>query len=336
MGISLNNNRDISLVQRRVQQIGKKGSFILTLPKSWCEKHSISSGTSLDVTIDHIREASLMISIPYDRNEQKKEIEISFSDQFELQRNILGRYIDGYEIIKIKDVPESGEAKLEVRRRTRNLTNKLYGCWVSERAGYFELRISSEIVSPVNLLFDLFSVTNLMLRDVMTAYIENDKELAQDIKERDDEADRLYFHIVRTLKALLRDPISVNALQNQNFNLEDSLDYRMISSKLENLADEAVALANVILETQNDIQINKTLTRDLLSISSSITRLLDQSHVYFSDKDYPRALKTLKSSNELGKKIELLKIKQEHPQMIRTITEAIETIIDICDFIVGE
>ena len=91
-----------SAVRRRVQQIGKNGSFILTLPKNWCEKYDIESGTTLDISVDYVREATLMISKPYIKNEQKKVIEIIFSDHNELQRTILGRYIDGYEIIKIK------------------------------------------------------------------------------------------------------------------------------------------------------------------------------------------------------------------------------------------
>ena len=112
---------------RRVQQIGDKGSFIITLPKTWCEKNNIHQGSEL-VLNDEIRDRSVLITLPKNSsNVEQLEIEIPFgslTDQRMIGRSILGRYLDGYDIIKLTEIPD--ERKLEVRKSIKALILKLY------------------------------------------------------------------------------------------------------------------------------------------------------------------------------------------------------------------
>ena len=89
------------------------------------------------------------------------------------------------------------------------------------------------------------------------AYFDDNTALAEDIILRDEDADKEYFRIVRTLKQILRDPILANELfpssDGVSFSIVDSLDFRMIATYLENLADSAELLAIEIVEGRTEI-----------------------------------------------------------------------------------
>lgn len=324
---------------RNVQQIGKDGSFIITLPKKWCKANGISKGTKLEIGINHAGDKTLLISIPQTNKDQKTEIELHFSPLFEentLPRAILQRYLDGYEIIKIIEVPATIEKKSEARDQIKRLVSKLYGCSLTETINQFNLQISSDLTSPHHSLQNLFDFSNKMLNDAIKSYVENDEKTALEIVELDDAVDKLYFHIIRSLKSLLRDPYTaINIINTEEFTLLDCLDIKMVATYLENLGDSAENIAKIVIAGETMTKISPLNVEELKSMISRITKYLENSFRHFRSNDYKKAVITLTEVRTLFPRIEKLRNTNIHIEVIRTLEEACETIIDICD-LVGE
>ena len=84
-----------------------------------------------------------------------------------------------------------------------------------------------------------------MHKDIMTALVEEDANLAKTIMERDDEVDRLYFLLVRLLRTAILNP---HLSEKMKLSLIDCLDYRLVASFIESIADYACEIARNILE----------------------------------------------------------------------------------------
>ncbi len=325
------------IITRKVQQIGEDTSFILTLPKTWCKINGITKGLALDISLDQEEEGPLLITSSKSAKDQKKYIELPFSPLFEsdtLSRAILQRYLDGFEIIKIINVPKSGKNKLKAKEQIDQLVHKLYG---SEfQYGKFEIQVSNEIVSPRSILQEMFEMTNKMVEDSVNAYVKQDDNLVLEVKILENEVDKLYFHIVRTVKSLLRDPIvGTKVFVSDEFTLLESLDLRMIASYLENLADSAENVANLVQISETQVPFNKTIEEKLINLTKGITNNLDKSFRYFQDNDYDKAVVTLPTARRFLPRIEKLRSTKIHLDVIRILEDAVECIIDICD-LVGE
>ncbi|MCE7733811.1 MAG: phosphate uptake regulator PhoU [Candidatus Heimdallarchaeota archaeon] len=325
---------------RKVQQIGDKGSYILTLPKNWCVENNVSHGSELELSLDQITKGSVLITLPKQQSKQsKREVIISFDDlvdQRMIGRSILGRYLNGFEIIKITDIPEI--KKLEVRKTIKALIQKLY---VSRETDIIdnsiEIHVSNELISPITVIEDLFIKAQNMVIDSVNAYFEGDVELAEDVVLRDEDADKLYFYIVRTLKKILRDPLTGMELfsrtEGSSFSIEESLDLRMIATYLENLADSAEMLAETTL-AKYEIPTSSKKNKEIVQIFSRLNRMLNRSFESFKDEDQTKAIMILDEIKELKRKIQK-KFENCDPTLRNILNELTECVIDIAD-LVGE
>ncbi|MFV2016282.1 MAG: PhoU domain-containing protein, partial [Candidatus Heimdallarchaeota archaeon] len=322
------------------QQIGNKGSYILTLPKNWCVENNVRHGSELELGLDQIKKGSVLITLPNHQSKQsKREVIISFDDlvdQRMIGRSILGRYLNGYEIIKVTDIPEI--KKLEVRKTIKALIQKLY---VSRETDIvdnsIEIHVSSELISPITVIEDLFIKAQNMVIDSVNAYFEGDVELADDVILRDEDADKLYFYIVRTLKKILRDPLISSELfsraEGSSFSIEDSMDLRMIATYLENLADSAEMLAKTTLRVF-EIPTSSKTNKEIIQIFTRLNRMLDRSFQSFTEEDQTKAIQILDEVKERKKSNEI-KLENSTPALKNILNELTECVIDIAD-LVGE
>jgi phosphate uptake regulator len=84
-----------------------------------------------------------------------------------------------------------------------------------------------------------------MLEDAVTATCENDDSLAEDVIERDDDVDRLWFMVSRIFRATLRTP---KAAEELGIPRETCFDYHSSARQLERIADHAAKTAQHALE----------------------------------------------------------------------------------------
>ena len=94
---------------RKVQQT-PTGTFFVCLPREWAQKNGLKKGTlvNLDVTAD----GKLFVDSKYDVEQQPKVASLNVGPF--LGREIVGRYLLGYDVIRI-------EAKDRIDSNVRNL-----------------------------------------------------------------------------------------------------------------------------------------------------------------------------------------------------------------------
>ncbi len=109
-------------------------------------------------------------------------------------------------------------------------------------------------------------VTTGMEREAVEAFLKGDTESAQDVKERDDEVDRLYFLLVRLTRGAIG-----NAYISERLEISplSALDIREASEVLENLADYAVKVAGLVASQ------HALVPKDEISVRTFLSEAMD-------------------------------------------------------------
>jgi phosphate uptake regulator len=252
---------------RRLQKTGGS-TFLVSLPKDWILKNNLSQGDP--VAIFETSEGSLIVDPKYtDREEHKKTVieipkSISPNSEFDLGREITAAYLFGYDIIAVVSEKNISPNEREIVKKT---IQKLIGIEIiAETARDISLRclVSKEALPLNESLERIYRIASQMHQDSITALIEGDKKLAQNVIERDDEVDRLYFLTVRQLRAAIQDPkiarkIGVSAIE--------CLDFRVIAKSIEFLADLASDIAQRSLKLK-DLKLKANIPDLILEVST--------------------------------------------------------------------
>ncbi len=232
-----------SMVEKRKIQKTGSSSYIITLPKDWIDTMGLRSG---DYVLVYEHEGKLVITPP--KVEAKRRIGeirvIEPVDNEEIFRVLVAMYLAGYDTIKVGFNPEiKGLAK-----RLSDLKNyariKLAGLEVvDESYDTITMKILLDLreLPLIRALRRLHLIVNNMLKDSIEAFYRNDKGLADAVIQRDDEADRFHFMIVRQLALALLDIRIMYELKINN--PVETINYRIVARNLERIADHAVNIA---------------------------------------------------------------------------------------------
>jgi phosphate uptake regulator len=138
----------------------------------------------------------------------------------------------------------------EQRRTIRDATQGLVGLEVIEETGdrivLQDLLDSSEL-SIENAITRMRLVSLAMLEDAVEALLTDDEQLAQDVIERDDDVDRLWYMTSRVFRTVLRNPTAADEV---GFKRETCFDYQSSARQLERIADHANKIAALSLEVE--------------------------------------------------------------------------------------
>ncbi|MEM4579313.1 MAG: phosphate uptake regulator PhoU, partial [Thermosphaera sp.] len=116
------------------------------------------------------------------------------------------------------------------------------------------------------------------LNDVVEALTSNNRNLAEAVIQRDDEADRFHHMIVRELSMALIDVRIQHELGLSN--IIEAMNYRIIARNLERIADHATNIAKRLMKIDNisNVELVITLAQRALEIfNKSMDALYSQS-----------------------------------------------------------
>ena len=120
-----------------------------------------------------------------------------------------------------------------------------------------------------------------MIRDVSNSFINNDSELAKSVISRDNESNRLYFLLVRTLRTIIQNPRLSDKL---GISPIECLDYRLAASLIEGIGDACVQFASNTLAI-NGIKRSEELRTLLLELQAACLEANEQALKSFLNKD---------------------------------------------------
>ncbi|WP_284007964.1 PhoU domain-containing protein [Haloarcula pelagica] len=226
---------------RKVQVTGGS-TYTVSLPKDWATDNGVSAGSVVEF---HAEDDLLLLAPQRDDDRVEGSLDVSGLDnRHELTRAVMTMYVSGFDVIRL----EANRITADQRRIVRDATQGLVGLEVIEettdRVVLQDLLDSSEL-SVHNAITRMRLVSLTMLSDAVEALIEDDDDLAQDIIQRDDDVDRLWYMVSRVFRTVLRNPTAANEI---GFPRETVFDYQSSARQLERIADHATKIAGLSRE----------------------------------------------------------------------------------------
>jgi len=219
------------------------GTYLVTIPKAWAKRAGLGAGSV--ISYEERQDGRLLLSPKIDEERQPLETMIEASAL--VRREIIERYLLGYDIIRIQ---AKDTITPELRDEARRTTKRLVGLEVLEEDSkrmVIQCLIEPSLLIPEKILRRLEMLSMPMQLDATRAFVDSDLELAKNVTERDEEVDRWYFLMVRLVRAAISDTYLLEKIKVTSV---DCLDYRLLASYIETFADYSVTVArNVQKET---------------------------------------------------------------------------------------
>ncbi|MCU0637642.1 MAG: AbrB/MazE/SpoVT family DNA-binding domain-containing protein [Methanothrix sp.] len=278
---------------RKVQRTGKS-TFIVSLPKSWAIKNSISAGSI--IYIHQGEDGALTLST--DRSERDLRARLDIADKMgdHLVRDIIGCYVGGYRTIEVT----SGHMSSLQKRDLHQIVNKLIGPEILEETinkVVIQDLLSSEELQSDRALRRIKTVVKSMISDSFTSILNNNLELAADVISRDNDVDRLNLLISRQFTEILRS----GSVKQETLNPITAFNYMQASSNLERIADHAHRIAQIA--GQNGFLLPEDLKDDLAQMDALICGLIDDSINYLIHTNSNKANELIDRIREIQDRI---------------------------------
>ncbi len=277
---------------RKVQQT-PTGTFFICVPRDWAKDNGLKKGAlvNLEITGD----GKLLVD-PKNVAEPEPKVATLAIGPF-LGREIVGRYLLGYDTINIE---AKDRIDANARKIIKSTASSLAGLEIVEET---ICKISLQSISqqpfgflPEKILQRNHGLVAGMIRDVSNSFINSDIELAKSVVSRDNESNRLYFLLVRTLRTIIQNPRLSDKL---GITPIECLDYRLAASLIEGIGDACVQFASTAIEL-NGIKLSTDLRKLLFELQSACSDANDQAIKAFLNKDISLA----ENVRNLGGKIE--------------------------------
>jgi len=316
------------VMERRRLQVTGGSSFAITLPKKWIEAHDLKKNDMVQILE---RKDGCLLVLP-DRpkrgSDEMKEIIVSerISADF-LFRALVSAFISGAKFIKV-----TSEKKLSPEQRNviRLFTLKAVGQEIIEESENHIL--TKNLLDPSEMGFESIIKRMLilvlgMLEDSLRIIGERRKEIGEEILNRDDEVDRLYWLISREHSIFSRD---ATFLETESW-ISPSFHFFMVGRSLERAGDHAVRIAKNLMGLSNTIDSENIR---LISIAIEFSkRVLEESVRAFLSNDIVSANEIIERSEDIFEIYQELQFRalREHPSSaiaISNISESVRRIVE--------
>lgn len=227
----------------------------------------------------------------------------SVEDHGMLERIIVGNYVLGRERLVVRS---GSRLKSEHLDEIRGVTKRLMGLGIIEETG--EKTVLQCSVEPSkfpieSLIKRLYNLGKTMLNEAIEALITKDRSLAEDAIRREDDADMMYWLIVRLVLSAQQDDglISKLGMETRLHNAG----YRLISKELETVADCAESIAkNVICLIDRQANFDWSLLRTLKELADEAASSYGNGLAALITRDLKLANKTVNASRQLETKLQ--------------------------------
>lgn len=227
---------------RKVQFTGNS-TYTISLPKDWIEKMGIRRGDVVALLRDDRGTITITPSIDARKDYRSKTINLQKETPSHLERMLIGTYVMGFDTILVRAKERiDNSVKEKVRQFTRSVTGVEI---VEETMNSITIK---DLSDPMELSQEkgvrrLHLIVRSMAVDAMEALQDADQSLAVDVINRDSDADRIYWIIMKEHNMMTRDPRLAERLK---MTIEESNAYFQIARYLERIGDHAVQIARAV------------------------------------------------------------------------------------------
>jgi len=329
---------DIDMESRKVQAVGSS-TLTISLPKDWVKSQQIKKGDRVLImeegkSIRLTPESSAGIK----NNEEIIEYVINADlcrEPGMLERVIVGNYVLGREKWTVKS---QKRLRSEQHKEIRDVSWRLIGVGIiEETANTMSLQCSLDpskypLKDLVKRLCDLGAI---MFNESIEALIKNDKQLAEDVIKREDDADMIYWLCLKIILSIQLDHSMMEKAGVKN--PMEHVGYRLITKDLESIADLSEDIAqNVLLLISDDIKIPKSLLDAISTLANNLQELYNKAINALLNLNFEEANKAINMREAMKKaeinieKIILKEIKDPNTLLIiRNIIYDIQNIAEL-------
>ena len=265
----------VNIDVRKLISFGK-GSYILSVPKSWIEKNNLKKGDLISVNDDGFE---LVFSVNQQEQKQDaKEINIDAkSKNLELLKaEIVSSYLNGYDTINILFDNNNKEAP-----KIKDIMRNLSGLEIMEQT-------STRIVAKNLINTNEISISNIIRRmDIITRAMMEDSILCcrgqsnyESIHQRDVDVNRLYFLGYRVIKNAMKNPRLAKSLGTEPWQLHSDT---LMILRLEKIADRQKRIARFLCMANLDRNTLAELDKSHTDISEAYNDVMKS--YYSKDKE---------------------------------------------------
>jgi phosphate uptake regulator len=198
-----------------------------------------------------------------------------------LSREIIGRYLLGFDIIRIE---AKEHIDFDVRNTVKETVGSLIGLEIVEES-YSQIVLQCLLepsgFPPDKILRRNYAIVAGMNRDVANSFVDGDLQLAKSVIARDDESNRLYFLVVRILRTIIQNP---RLSEKLGITPIECVDYRLAASLIEAIGDASVKIAAKTIEL-NGLKPSEELRKLLIDLQVICYDAHEQALKSFINKD---------------------------------------------------
>ncbi|HID18213.1 TPA: phosphate uptake regulator PhoU [Candidatus Bathyarchaeota archaeon] len=313
----------MSVEIRRLQST-RDGTFLVTLPKEWAKRFKLRKGSPI-----HVKERvdGCLVLDPRYGAEETQEIVLKPSQRIE--DSILSSYLLGYEFVAVEGPGGLGEAD---RNRIKRTASRLIGVEVieeDEKRILLQCLLRATAIPPEKILRRQYILSKSLLDDAFRTLLSLNLEEAGKVRSKDEEIDRLYFLLVRILRSLIVNP---RLSEKLGISPIDCLDYRLVASLVERIADTSVEVAELVGRLKAQGGIPKAFLGFLEKFSGKLSSTYEDAvKALFSrgEKTVNQALKSLRDAAESLRSLEEEALRRRgNPPALYILLTLLGTLID--------
>jgi phosphate transport system protein len=264
----------VNIDVRKLISFGK-GSYIVSMPKSWIEKNNLKKGDLISVSDDGY-ELVLSASQKEEKLDTREiNIDAKNKDLEFLKAEIVSSYLNGYDTINILFDANNKEAP-----KIKDIIRNLSGLEIMEQT-------STRIVAKNLINISEISINNIIRRmDIITRAMMEDTILCykghcnyESIQNRDFDINRLYFLGYKVIKNAMKNPRIAKSLGTEPWQLHSSI---ITILRLEKIADRQKRIARYVCTSNLDRETLTELDKIHTDISESYNEVMKS--YYNNDK----------------------------------------------------
>ena len=306
---------------RKIQRVGA-ATFTVSLPREWVLRRNLRRGDELFIVEEG--EGLRLLPSPMADHGERDIAEFAIdADLCEepgmLERVIVGNYVLGRERILIESATR---IRSEHQNEIRHAVRRLMGIGIMEEtANRVRLQCS---LNPSNYPLDalvkrLYNLGFTMLTESVEALLTGDAALAEDALKREDDADMMYWLILRLVLSAQLDEGLIEKL-GMRTRLEIP-QYRVISRDLEAVADHAYDVARHVKEILDaDLKVPKPVLKSLESLSTAIGLVYSRALGGLLSRDLKQANEAIRLSKAIeGREEDLVRLVLKETNEVKTV-----------------
>ena len=261
---------------RKVQKVGYS-TLIVSLPKDWVEEVGLKQGDIVSFRRESDGGITIYPGLTHERESFRYLVNADLCDSPNLlTRIITANYLTGHDTIQIMGKKELSKRHLE---EVRAVSRRLTGLGIVEQS--LRSVTLQSFVDPTKfpiygLMRRLQIILSSMIETGVKAVVEGRANLAEEVVHMEEEADRIYWMIIRQLLLAVLDrrvakEVGIEGPMHVVGN-------RIIAKSLEQMADIAAHVAQEAMRLKGDAKkADPKLIKGLLDFSERARRLIEDS-----------------------------------------------------------